>query len=47
MHKVSHEGRKAIELALQPVVLHCYVLSLDIADLVKALAERGGKGRVG
>ena len=46
-HEVSHERRKAIELALQPVVLHRYVLPLDVARFVEALAERGGKGRIG
>ena len=46
-HEVSHERRKAIELALQPVVLHRYVLALDVAGFVEALAERGGKGRIG
>src|SRR6516165_5968756 len=43
-HEVSHERRKAIELALKPVVLHRYVLALDIAGFVKALSESGGKG---
>ena len=46
-HEFSHERRKAIELALQPVVLHRYVLALDVAGFVEALAERGGKGRIG
>ena len=46
-HEVSHERRKAIELALQPVVLHRYVLALDVAGFVEAFAERGGKGRIG
>jgi hypothetical protein len=46
-HEVSHERRKAIELALQPVVLHRHVLALDIAGFVEALAERRGKGRIG
>jgi hypothetical protein len=47
MHELSHEGWKAIEFALQPVVLPCYVLALDVAGLVDALAERSGKGRIG
>src|SRR5262249_20152989 len=46
-HEVSHERRKAIELTLQPVVLHRHVLALDVAGFVEALAERGGKGRIG
>jgi hypothetical protein len=46
-HKVSHERWKAIEVALQPVVLDRYVLALDVAGFVEALAERGGKGRIG
>src|SRR5262249_32197236 len=45
-HEVSHERRKAIEFALQPMVVHHYVLSLDVARFVEALAERGGKGRI-
>jgi hypothetical protein len=46
-HEVSHEQRQAIELAFQPVVLHRYVLALDVAGFVEALAERCGKGRIG
>jgi hypothetical protein len=46
-HEVSHERRKAIELALQPVVLHRYILALEVAGFIEALAERGGKGRIG
>src|SRR5262249_12856023 len=46
-HEVSHESRKAIELALQPVILHRYVLPLDVARFIEALAERSGKGRIG
>ena len=46
-HEISHERRKAIKLALQPVVLHRYVLALDIAGLVEAVAKSGGKGRIG
>src|SRR5262249_27067794 len=45
-HEVSHERRQAIEFALQPMVLHRYVLALDVAGFVEALAERGGKGRI-
>jgi hypothetical protein len=45
--EVRHERRKAIELALQPVVLHRHVLALDEARFVKAPAERGAKGRIG
>jgi hypothetical protein len=29
------------------VVLHRYVLALDVAGFSEALAERGGKGRIG
>jgi hypothetical protein len=47
VHEVGHERRKAIELAPQPVVLHRYVLALEVAGFVEALAERGGKGRIG
>src|SRR5262245_21299943 len=46
-HEVSHDCRKAIEFALQPVVLHRYVLALEVACFVEALAERGSKGRIG
>src|SRR5262249_17737198 len=46
-HEVSHERWQTIELALQPMVLHRHVLALDVAGLVKALAKRGGKGRIG
>ena len=42
--EIGHQSRKAIELALKPVVLHRYVLALDIAGFVKTLAESGGKG---
>src|SRR5262249_23287387 len=43
-HKVSHERRQTIELALQPVVLHRHILALDVAGFAEAVAERGGKG---
>src|SRR5436190_1414168 len=46
-HEVSHQHRKAIELALQPVVLHRDVMAFNVAGFVEALAERGGKGRIG
>ena len=42
--EVGHERRKAIELALQPMVLHRHVLALDVAGFVEAFAERGDKG---
>src|SRR6516164_8318883 len=45
-HEVSHERWKAIELALQPMVLHRHVLALNVAGVVEALAKRGGKGRI-
>ena len=44
--EVGHESRQAIKLALQPMVLHRYVLALDVAGLVEALAERGNKLRM-
>jgi hypothetical protein len=46
-HQVTHDRRKAMELALQPVVLDRYVLALEVAGFVEALAERGGKVRIG
>src|SRR5215468_2203324 len=39
-HEVSHERRQAIELALQPVVFHRYVLALEVAGFVEGFAER-------
>src|SRR5215471_1260531 len=36
--EVGHESRQAIELALQPMGLHRYVLALDVARLGEALA---------
>src|SRR5262249_4546807 len=36
----GHERRKAIELALQPVVLDRHVLAFDVAGFVEAFAER-------
>ncbi len=36
---------RVIELALLPLVLHPYVLALEVAGF--ALAKCGGKGRVG
>ena len=44
--EVGHESRQAIELALQPMVLHRHVLALDVAGFVEALAEPGNKGRI-
>jgi hypothetical protein len=46
-HKVSHDRRKTIELALEPVVLDRHVLALGVAGFVETLAERGSKGRIG
>ncbi len=46
-HEIIHKRRKATELALQPVVLHRYVLAIEVAGLAKAVSERGAKGRVG
>src|SRR6516165_9671904 len=44
--EVGHQSRQAIELALQPMVLHRHVLALDVAGFVEALAEPGNKGRI-
>src|SRR5262249_41365668 len=44
--EVGHESRQAIELALQPMVLHRHVLALDVAGFVEALAEPGNKERI-
>src|SRR5262249_14207461 len=38
--EVSHDRRKAIELALQPVVFDRHVLAFDVAGFVEAFAER-------
>src|SRR5271165_670718 len=45
--EIAHQCRQAIELALQPVVLHRHVLALDIADFAEAQAERGDMARNG
>src|SRR6516165_6997132 len=45
-NEVRHQSRQAIELALQPMVLHRHVLALDVAGFVEALAEPGNKGRI-
>src|SRR5262249_10220092 len=39
-HEVSHERRQAIVSALQPVVLHRYILALEVAGFVEGFAER-------
>src|SRR5262249_51625584 len=44
--EVGHQSRQAIELALQPMVLHRHVLAFDVAGFVEALAEPGNKGRI-
>jgi len=44
--EVGHQSRQAIELTLQPMVLHRHVLALDVAGFVEALAEPSNKGRV-
>src|SRR5262245_46687842 len=45
--EVSHERRKAIVSAVQPIVLDHHVLPLDVAGFVEALAERSGMARGG
>src|SRR5262249_51616333 len=47
MHEVGHERRQVVELALQPMVLHRHVLSLDVAGFVEALTERIPPGSCG
>jgi hypothetical protein len=39
--EVGHERRQAIELALQPMVLHRHVLALDVAGVGEAFAKCG------
>src|SRR5262249_60515429 len=39
--KVGHERRQAIVFAVQPMVLHCYVLALYVARFAEALTKRG------
>src|SRR5215470_17326372 len=46
-HEINHQRRKAIELAFEPMVLHRYVLALEVTAFVEALAECGSKGRIG
>src|SRR6516165_1493693 len=43
--EVGHEQRHAIVLAVQPVVLHCHVLALEVAGFVEAFTERSGLAR--
>ena len=43
--EIGHQCWQAIELALQPMVLHRHVLALDITDFAEALAERSSKTR--
>jgi hypothetical protein len=45
-HEVSHEHWQAIELTLEPMVLHRHVLTLDVAHFVETLAERANTRRV-
>ena len=40
--KIGHEGRQAVVLAVQPVVLDHHVLALDGAGFVEAFTERSG-----
>src|SRR5262249_5941615 len=39
--KVGHERRQAIVFAVQPMVLHRYVLALYVARFAEALTKRG------
>src|SRR5262249_50258193 len=45
--EIGHKGRQTVVLALQPVVLHCHVLALDVADFAEALPKRRRAGRGG
>jgi hypothetical protein len=45
--EIGHERWQLIVLALQPVVLHRHVLTLDVAGFVEALPERTGNSRLG
>src|SRR5262249_19599222 len=50
--EVGHKRRQAIVLATEQVVLHCDVLTFDVAGFVETLTERGhvalrGLGRSG
>ena len=38
--EVRHERRQVIVLALQPMVLHCHVLALDVAAFGEAVTKR-------
>jgi hypothetical protein len=45
--EIGHERWQSIVLALQPVVLHRHVLTLDVAGFVEALTERTGNAHRG
>ena len=45
--EIGHERWQSIVLALQPVVLHRHVLTLDVAGFVEALTERTSNARRG
>ena len=42
-HEIGHKRLKTIEFALQPMVLHRYVLALEVAGFIEAVSERRGK----
>ena len=43
--EVSHERRKAIEFALQPVVFHRYVLALEVPASLRPLRNAAPRGK--
>ena len=44
LNQIGRERRQSVILAFRPAVLDCHVLTLDVAGLLQALAERGHKG---
>jgi hypothetical protein len=43
--EVSHEGRKAVVLAVQPAVLDHHILALDVASFVERFTKRSAQRR--
>jgi hypothetical protein len=45
--EVRHNGRQAVKLTVQPVILHRHILTLDPAGFVEAFAKRISKTKIG
>ena len=46
-NQIGHQCRQAIVIAVQPVVVHRYILAFDVASFVEAFAECGHSTHVG